>query len=508
MSRQLIQVFDKYQKARREFVQTIAEQASRPENISNLMDAGVLALLRPLLLDNVSAIQQTAALALGRLANYKEGIADQIVQAEILPEIVNGIRSSDHYYQRNACFVIRTISKHSASLAQRCVDTGCLDPLVKCLESFDNKVREAAAWALGFIATHSDSLAQCVVDANAITFLISAVQDPELSLRRIAVSSLGDIAKHTPELAQSVIDARAISNVAPLLGQSDAKLKQQVCATLAQIAKHSLDSAELVVEGEIFPNALNCLKDKDSGVRKHAAALIREIVKHTPELSQLVVNVGGAAALVQYLAPEAGNEPLNAVMAIGYIASFSPSLAGALIQESAPATVLNVFVTAKQAHVKSAGAWTLGQLGKHSPEQASQLTSLNVLALLLDAHNDKNDKAGAEDLQQKTKRALKFIIEKCVEIEALQPLIEPAPEKVKKYVLEQISKLLPKNPKARVPFVQSGGFQSVQKIQAEAGSKIREYIDAINQCFPEQAARYYSPSYPQALLQEIESFDN
>jgi hypothetical protein len=42
MSRQLIQVFDKYQKARREFVQTIAEQASRPENIPNLMAAGVL----------------------------------------------------------------------------------------------------------------------------------------------------------------------------------------------------------------------------------------------------------------------------------------------------------------------------------------------------------------------------------------------------------------------------------------------------------------------------------
>jgi hypothetical protein len=289
-----------------------------------------------------------------------------------------------------------------------------------------------------------------------------------------------------------------------LLNQSDAKLKQQVCSTLAQIAKHSLDSAELVVEGEIFPPALNCLKDKDAGVRKYAAALIREIVKHTPELSQLVVNVGGAAALVQYLAPDAENEPINAVMAIGYIGSFSPSLAGALIQESAPGRVLNVFVTAKQAHVKSAAAWTLGQLGKHSPEQAGNLTSLNVLALLLQAHNDPN---AGEDLKLKTKRSLKFIIEKCTEIEALQPLIEPAPEKVKKYVLEQISKLLPKNSKARVPFVTSGGFQSVQKIQAEAGSKIREYIDTINRCFPEQAARYYSPAYPQALLDEIAAYE-
>jgi HEAT repeat protein len=504
MSRQLIQVFDKYQKARQEFVRTIAEQASRPENIPNLMGAGVLSLLRPLLLDSVSPIQQTAALALGRLANYQEKIAEQIVAANILPEIVAGLSSSDNYYKRNACFVIRTISRHSAALAQQCVDAGALDPLVKCFESFDTKVREASAWALGFIATHSDSLAQAVVDANAIQELIRAVQDPELALRRIGVASLGDIAKHTPELAQAVIDQRAISHIAPLLAAQDAKLKQQVCSTLGQIAKHSLDSAELVVEGQIFPPALHCLKDKDPNVRKYAATLIREVVKHTQELAQLVINGGGAAALVQYLKPEAANDPVNAVMAVGYIASFSQSLATALIQESAPAVVLNVFVSAKQAHVKSASAWTLGQLGKHSPEQASQLTSLNALALLLDAHNDPN---AGEDLKLKTKRALKFIIDKCNEINALQPLIEPAPPKVRKYVLEQISKLLPKNPKAKVPFVTSGGFQSVQKIVVEPGSKEREFIEAINACYPEQAVRYYSPQYPQELLQEIEAQD-
>jgi HEAT repeat protein len=274
---------------------------------------------------------------------------------------------------------------------------------------------------------------------------------------------------------------------------------------LAQIAKHTLDSAELVVEGQIVPPALQCLKDKDPGVRKAAASLMRDVVKHSQELAMLVINVGGAAALVQYLKPEAGNDPLSAVMAVGYIAAFSQSLASALIQESAPAVVLNVFVSAKQPHVRASAAWTLGQLGKHSPEQASQLTSLNALALLLEAHNDKN---AGEDLKLKTKRALKFIIEKCNEIEALQPLIEPAPDKIKKYVLEQIAKLLPKNSKAKVPFVTSGGFQSVQKIVPEPGSKIREYIDQINSVYPDHAIRYYSPQYPQDLIAEIEAMDS
>jgi len=43
--------------------------ATHPANIDALQSAGVMALLRPLLLDNVPSIQQSAALALGRLAN-------------------------------------------------------------------------------------------------------------------------------------------------------------------------------------------------------------------------------------------------------------------------------------------------------------------------------------------------------------------------------------------------------------------------------------------------------
>ena len=272
---------------------------------------------------------------------------------------------------------------------------------------------------------------------------------------------------------------------------------------LSHIAKHSVECAELVVEGEIVSPALSCLGDKDIGVRRAAARLIETIVKHSQELAQLVMTVGGGSSLVQYLRAE--NEPLHAVMAIGFISAFSQALATSLIQDGAPSVVLNVFVSTKESSVKAAAAWALGQIGKHSPTHASTLTQLNVLALLLQANMEAPD--DDENLKQKTKRALKFIIDKTSEIQSLQPLIKNAPQNILKYVLEQIAKLLPKDQKARVPFVTSGGFQEIQKIQAEPGTKIREYIDVINGCFPDHAVRYYSPSYPDTLLQEIETFE-
>ena len=46
-------VFEQYQKARTEFVQTVAELSTRPQNIETLQATGVMQLLRPLLLDVV-----------------------------------------------------------------------------------------------------------------------------------------------------------------------------------------------------------------------------------------------------------------------------------------------------------------------------------------------------------------------------------------------------------------------------------------------------------------------
>ena len=50
--------------------------------------SGVMQLLRPLLLDIVPTVQQTAALALGRLANYNDDLAEAVVKGDILPQLV------------------------------------------------------------------------------------------------------------------------------------------------------------------------------------------------------------------------------------------------------------------------------------------------------------------------------------------------------------------------------------------------------------------------------------
>eukprot|EP00127_Corallochytrium_limacisporum_P000452 Clim_evm8s13 gene=Clim_evmTU8s13 len=66
--------------------------------------------------------------------------------------------------------------------------------------------------------------------------------------------------------------------------------------------------------------------------------------------------------------------------------------------------------------------------------------------------------------------------------------------------------VLPHDATARREFVTSGGLQRIQEIQAEPGSQLRDYIDTINRCYPEEIVRYYSPGYSSTLLEKIDQY--
>lgn len=66
-----------------------------PLPFKRLPPAGVVALLRPLLLDVVPSIQQTAALAVGRLADHSDDLAEAVVKEDILPQLVHSLASQN-----------------------------------------------------------------------------------------------------------------------------------------------------------------------------------------------------------------------------------------------------------------------------------------------------------------------------------------------------------------------------------------------------------------------------
>lgn len=261
--------------------------------------------------------------------------------------------------------------------------------------------------------------------------------------------------------------------------------------------------AEMVVEADTLPKVLQCLKYPDEPARKHAATLVREIAKQTPELAQLVVSTGGVGALVEFVSTASGPTRLPGIMALGYIAAFSETLALSIIAEKGLVPILTAVEVEPEDHLKAAAVWTLGQVGRHTPDHAKAVSDTGALLhmVALEGVNE-----NSEDLRNKCRRALKGVVGKLTYFPALDELVQkPLAEGVMKLVLEQVGKVLANDAPGRAAFVKSGGLAKVQHLAEAEGSCLKEVADVINGCYPEEIVKYYSPGYSQQLLSQLDS---
>jgi hypothetical protein len=338
-----------------------------------------------------------------------------------------------------------------------------------------------------------------VVEAGGIPLLLVCMQEPELPLKRICASALGDVAKHSPELAQTVVTAGAVPAMTKLLVHVDSKLKRHVCSALSRIGKHNVDLAEVVVEGGLFPASLGCLQDADLFVRKNASMAIRDVVKHSEELAAISTKAGALGGLVEYGNEAEGNARLPALMGLGYIAAASESLALAVADAGGVDTLKAALVAEPLDHVKSASAWGLGQVGRHSTEHANLLLRADacrhLLAVML--HED-----SSEDLASKSKRALKAILGKGTVLPPMQALLPASPPSLARIILSRFAAVLPEDGAARREVVGSGGLKLIQQIPMEDEETV-ELVAAVNANFPPEVVEYCKPDYKDVLAEKV-----
>lgn len=152
-------------------------------------------------------------------------------------------------------------------------------------------------------------------------------------------------------------------------------------------------------------------------------------------------------------------------------------------------------------YVQAATVWTLGQIGRHTPDHAKAMAEGGVLQPMVVLHVREDS---SPDLKTKSKRALKAVLVKCTDGNALAPLLKDANPKVQKYVLAQYAAILPHDPAARKAFMQTGLLQRVQEIKSNAGPKVLQSIETINAAFPEECVKFSDPAYARELVSKLE----
>ena len=501
-NRSILLPFQAYEKARATFAKSIADLAQRSENVMVLNTAGVMSLLRPLLIDPVQSIQTSAALAIGRLANFSEAIAESVVQNDIISQLIYSLSNQNRFYKKSSCYVLRAVAKHSAQLADDIVRSGALPPLMYNLSDLDYQVKEAAAWAIGYIAKHNAELATQVVQVGAIEKLLICLQEPEVTLKRAAVQTLSFISDHSEELAKNIAES-GIDIISHYLNFNDTQLRRNICLLLGNIAKHSVDLSLIVWNSLPDPRILlGSLMDPDAHIKRNAAFCICEIVNKGQQNAQKFVEIYGLGVLVDFIGNVKGEPRRYGINAIGFISAHDEKLAEAAIDANAIMYLKDALETEISPEIKGAACYALGQIGKHAPKHAGKVAEQQVLALIL--HNVLYTNEG-DDLNKKARNALQKIILNCRDLKALEPLIKISPPDILCSILEQYRKYLKDDNEFKRDFI-CEGLRYLQEIKCkkDCPKEVSDAIDKINQFFPQEAINMYSPLYGEKLISDWE----
>jgi hypothetical protein len=123
-------------------------------------------------------------------------------------------------------------------------------------------------------------------------------------------------------------------------------------------------------------------------------------------------------------------------------------------------------------HIRAATAWSIGQIGRHTPDHAKAVADTGVLMVLAALESDKSS---SEDLKIKARQSLRAVVGKLTHLPALNALVQrKLPESIMKTVLEQLGKVLAHDASGRADFVRQGGLERILQITDETdASKAR-----------------------------------
>ncbi|MEN2497883.1 MAG: Sperm-associated antigen 6 [Marteilia pararefringens] len=403
-----------------------------------------------------------------------------------------------------------------------------MSKLCRLLDDFEPSVKEIGALALASIVKHHPSLACDLVKLGALPQLIQSIQEPELAIKAASSQCIAEIVSHSTEMAHVAVDCGAILVLSKCLELNDPRPKRSALNALACIAKHSVDLAESIVSAEIYPSAMLLLRDVDEIVRRNTMILTKEICKQSQDLAQLMTSIGVIGATLSYLKgsplstgsiAESQNSlqchaQIPALLTLGYLAAQSDTISLCLIRDKVVELLDQVLRDTKDSKLLCTAIWTLSQICQHSAEHSKSIASIpgafeNILSFVSPNSADKSE------LSEKAARCLRLIIQKCTYLPALEPLLvitasRPHSE-ILASILVQFSKVLPVEAVYRKSFVTSGCLKVIQEMQVvgsgdDAGSGLAESVVRINECFPPEIVKYYSPGYSEVLLERVDQF--
>ncbi|KAL1463349.1 hypothetical protein WDU94_015107, partial [Cyamophila willieti] len=497
-TRNILLIFELYQKAKLNFLQGIYDYTLKKEvNFQQLLDLNIMTQVIPLLTDGASNVQNLAIVTTVKLSAGCQAIAEYILQRNVLSCLGNEFEQQPKDYRRNVLQIVKHISKYSA-LTEELLNQG-KHLLTSSIDELDNVQRELVLSTLTQIANHSICNAHQVMNLHVLHHVISCLQVP-INLSLEATQLVKALSKHSEDIARSLVEHNILSYLGENLNSDDPKIIKQTFLCFSEISKHSIEFAEKVMSTSALCKAIFHTSHSDNNVRRSAAVLLRELCKHSVDISRSVVQHGALAGLFSLIDDTNSMVKLPAAKTLGHMGSQSEHLALHIIHSQGLPVLIKALNNESNETCLSSIVWALESLTKHSVQHVHYLNDSNVFAKLLRIYISSES---SPDLKCRCLSFLRSTIDKCFNIQDIELLLYESPPEILLPALKQLCKILAQDVKARRVFVSTNGLKRVQALKPPAGSELSEAVTIINSYFPEDIVRYFSPRNSTGVSEKV-----
>lgn len=531
--RAITQTFERFNREKLIFVQTVAELCRHEANARSLADVDGPILLHSLLSDASCRIRCSAALAVGRITQNSQQIAEYFVSCGSVPVLLTQLASTltssvpdatnqarrERLALRRACLLaLRGIGRHTSALASTIIENDGISVAIDCSKTLESDGKEGALWLLEALISQSPEAGRRLLAQQGVTVLLECLSSSESSIGRGSAAVIASLCRQDALAAEAVVDNGGLETFSSILSgtgstapdtvsspSSEAsRMARQIILSLCSIAKTRADLADEVLSKGIVARIveISAQSPRDHLLQRHACAALRDIARHGVKQAIGVLDTTNALhQLILCIGTLKGNDLLPGVMAIGFLAAHK-DLAGQVVVGGAILPLVHILQAETLDHVRSAAVWAFGQLGRHTRALASTIASTGVLTLIAALETSPTS---SEDLSSKCNKALTGIIKHLDDLRRLESLLQCTLTKVSaEQCLSKISELLRVHPHTKAGFVQSGGLRTVQMIAEAAPSGVfSQAILAITDQFPQEVVNYFSPAYNAALLEKL-----
>jgi len=208
-------------------------------------------------------LRESSLFAIASICAYEEEYRKQVIEAKLLPIIVQSMSHPNFGIRMAACHCTKSLSRSVKTLRTSLVDSGVINPLLRLLSDPDIQVQNVACAALCNVVLDFSPMKKVVLENGGVQRLVTLVHSTNSSLRLNAIWALKNIVfSAESQIKDKIMKELGWDQLYTLINDEELDIQEQAINLLRNLACSNEYDIEETIKGLGETRIINIFETK------------------------------------------------------------------------------------------------------------------------------------------------------------------------------------------------------------------------------------------------------